>query len=262
MNKKTSLFSKIFLALATAVTISAGTLRIYIMQTAFNPIDGFYTNDTLHAVLGYGLAAFVVIAAACAYIYIKEEKSFALPECGILVKGASVLAGCALCGFIIYSFAKAVIPSFGGIGIADVAMMALSAVAMLYFFTADKKGDFRALLCISSALVLLAMVLGLYFNSSISYINHSIVLCFAAAIFTMLAFAAEANFALGRPAYRRYLSYAPSAAALSLTVAIPDIVYFITSKTAVISNIYFDILFFAFGIYHLARLTEIAVKKV
>ncbi len=261
MNKKISLLSKIYLTAAVLLAAAATALRINMMQNGYDALNGFYTNDILHNIFGYGLAAAVVILAVIAYIYIKEENCSALPAEGVLVKGASLLSGCVNGGYIIYTFAKAVIPAMGEIKAANLATLVFAAIGMLYFFTLGKKAHFRSLLCISNALVLLAIILTLYFDRTVAFINHSIVLCFAAAIFSSLAFAAEANFALARTAYRRYLAYAPSAVILSLGLSIPDIIFRISHRYAVLTDIYYDIIILAFGLYHLARLIEIAFKK-
>lgn len=261
MTKKTSILSKIFLFVAVFCAIAFTTLRVNMLQTAFDFENGFYTNDTLHAVFAYPLAAIVILLVVASYIYIKEEKCSKLPSEGMLVKGASLIAGCALCGFIVYAFAKAVIPALGGIDGFDLASLVFSAVAMLYFFTLGKKASFRSLLCISSSIVLLTIVLSLYFDRGVSYVDHSVMLCFAAAIFSALTFAAEANFALDRAAYRRYLAYAPSAIMLSFTVSVPDIIYAIAEHKIILTDIYYDVILLVFGIYHLARLIEISFNK-
>lgn len=261
MTKKTSILSKILLAVAFFGGIAFTTLRTNMMLTSYDALNGFYTNDALHAAFAYPFAAIVILTAIVSYIYIKEEKCSVLPKEGVLVKGASLLSGCALGGFVVYVFAKAVIPALGGIDAFDLAALAFSAVAMLYFFTLGKKAQFRSLLCISNAIVLLTVVLALYFDRGVSYVNHSVVLCFAAAIFSSLAFTAEANFALERAAYRRYLAYAPSAVMLSFAISVPDIVYAVANKTVPLTDIYYDVILLVFGLYHLARLAEIAFKK-
>lgn len=260
MNKTTRISARVLGALALIVTIGCTALRTWLLQNAYRVEDGFYTNDTLHMVLKCAFVILAAIAFAVGHIYIKEEKSATpLPE-GKVFKAASMLMGCVLGGFLLYTFAKVVLPMFETPGILDLIMVAFAAAAMLYYFTGDKKADFRALLCISSALMLLIMVFGLYFNESISYVNHTIVLGYAATIFMMLTIAAEANFLLGRSAYRRYLSYAPTAIALSLSLSIPDFVYYATARTAVMTDLYYDILLLAFGIYHLVRIALIAVS--
>ncbi|MBR5538327.1 MAG: hypothetical protein IKU61_00360 [Clostridia bacterium] len=260
MTKKTSLLSKVYLALALFFTIAGTVVRFNLMQS-YDVANGFYTNDTLHKVFAYTLAAIVILLAAVSYIYIKEEKCSKLPKEGVLVKGASLLSGCALGGFIVYVFAKAVIPSLGGIDGFDIATLAFCAVAMLYYFTLDKKAPFRSLLCAASAIVLLTFILALYFDRGVSFVNHSVMLCFAAAIFSALTFTAEANFPLGRAAYHRYIAYAPSAIILSFAISIPDIVFCIEHRLAPLTDIYYDVILLVFGLYHLARLAEIAFYK-
>ena len=199
--------------------------------------------------------AYFIYEMACS----EEDAEKLVPGTKILVTG--FLSVCVLAGAVVYSFAKAVIPALGGIDAFDLALLAFSVVAMLYYLTIGKKAPFRSLLCIASSLVLLVIVLDLYFDRTVSYTNHSVVLCFATAIFSALTFAAEANFSLGRSAYKRYLSYVSTAITLSFALSVPDIVYFAVSKTAVIADIYFDVIILAFGIYHLARLIEIALYK-
>ena len=261
MNKRISLLSKIYLLAGVFFATAAVALRINMLQNAYDPQNGFYTADTLHAVFGYGLAALVAILAVAAYIYIKEENCSVFPAEGIFVKTASMLCGCVNGGYIIYVFAKAVLPAASEVKAANLATLAFCAVAMLYFFTLGKKAHFRSILCISNALVLLSIVLTLYFDRTVSFVNHSIVLCFAACIFSSLTFAAEANFALERKAYRRYLAYSASAVVLSFATAVPDIIFRISKGYTVLTDIYFDVIILAYGIYHLSRLTEIALKK-
>ncbi len=155
-------------------------------------------------------------------------------------------------------------PSFTRPGAVDIIMCLFAVVAMLYFLTFTKKaklGDSRALLCCGSALVLLALVFGLYFNRYISYVNHSVVLAFAAAIFLMLAIMAEANAHLDRPYLRRMLAYVPSAIVLSFTLSVPDIIYSITEKGAPIADIYYDIIILALGIFQLVRFISLCTAK-
>ena len=70
MTKRTSILSKIYLAVTVLLAIAATTLRVYMMQNAFDPENGFYTNDALHNIFGYSLAAVVILVAVIAYIYI------------------------------------------------------------------------------------------------------------------------------------------------------------------------------------------------
>ncbi len=261
MHKTTGICARVLGALALTVTVGCTALRIYLLQNAYRVEDGFYTDDPLHMVLRCVLVALAAIAFVMGHIYIKEEKTaFPMPE-NKAHKAVSAAMGCVLGGFLLYTLSKVVLPMFEMPGAADLIMALLAAIAMLYYFTGNKKGDFRAVLCIASALMLLVMVFSLYFNASVSYINHTVVLGYAAAIFMMLTVAAEANFLLGRAAYRRYLSYAPTAITLSITLSIPDLVYYCTDRTAVITDIYYDILLLALGIYHFVRLALIAVSN-
>ena len=262
MHTTTRTSARVLGALALIVTIGCTSLRTRLLQSAYRPEDGFYTDDPLHTVLQCALVVLAALAFAVGHIYIKEEKrSDPMPD-GAALKVVSMLMGCVLGGLLLYNFAKLVLPMFEAPSGADLVMSAFAAAAMLYYFTDGKKADFRALLCIASALVLLVMVFGLYFNKSISYVNHTVVLGYAATIFMMLTIAAESNFLLGRSAYRRYLSYAPTAAALSLALSVPDLIYFATDRIVVMTDIYYDILLLAFGIYHLVRLALIAVQPV
>lgn len=262
MTTRTSLFSRTLLAVSALFAVGFTALRAFLMLTAYDAENGFYTNDALHAIFRYPLIAFAIIAFAIAHIYIKEGNcAVSLPENKIFHRIATGV-GCVLGGFLLYTLGKALLPMVQDPGAADLAMAALSVIAMLYYFSFGKKGDFRSLLCLASALVLLAMVFGLYFNPRVSYVNHSVVLAYASAIFTMLAFTAEANFLLAKSAYRRYLSYAPVAIVLCFAQAIPDVLFGIVYGTAAISDIYYDVLLLAFGIYHTARLILIAMAPV
>ena len=260
MNKTTVVSARVLGGLAALFAIGGTVLRFWMLQNAYRAEDGFYTDSTLHAILRYSLIALAAIAFLWAHIYIKEgNRPIQLPGSKVVTL-ASLFTGCVLGGFILYTFAQFVLPMFDMPRAANIIMAVLSALAMLYYFSSDKKGDFRALLCLASALVLLVMIFGLYFNESVSYVNHTIVLCFAALIFTMLSIAAEGNILLGRGAYRRYLSYAPTAVALCLTLSIPDIPFWLTDRVPVVTDVYYDILLFAFGVYHLVKLLQIAMQ--
>ena len=261
MHKTTRISERVLYALTLAVTPCCIALRTWLLQNAYRVEDGFYTNDTMHTLLRCVLFGMALIAFAVGHIYIKEENcQNALPE-GRILRGISMFTGSVLAGFLLYNFAKVVLPMFERPDAVNFIMSIFAAAAMLYYFTGDKKGDFRALLCVASALLLLIMVLGLYFNNTVSYINHSIVFCFAAAIFTMLAIVAEGNILLARAAYRRYLSYAPTAVVLCLSLSIPDLIFYATNRAVVLTDIYYDILLLTFGIYHLCRLTQIAARS-
>lgn len=261
MNKRSLIVTRILTGMAALLAIGFAALRAFMLLTAYDFKNGFYTDDTLHGVLRYSLIVFAAIVFAVGHIYIKEgNRHISLPA-GKTFKAISSLIGCVLGGFLVYVFAKAVLPMFEAPTVADLAMAFFAVLGMLYYFTVGKKGDFRALLCSASALLLLALVFGLYFNPEISYVNHSVILCYAAAIFTMLTFTAEANFALGRSAYRRYISYAPVAVVLTLAQAIPDLIVALTHRASILPDLYYDILLLAFGIYHFTRLVLIAAQK-
>ncbi len=261
MTKKTLTAARILTAATAILTVAATTLRVQLMQT-YDAQNGFYTNDTLHTILRVALIVIAAIFFAGRYIYIKEGNFPSALPANRGVTLISAFVGCVLSGFVIFTFARAVLPMLKSAPSVDLVISLFSLIAMLYYFTVGKKGNFRALLCSASALLLLALVFGLYFNAEFSYINHSGVLAFAAAIFLMLAFVAEANFALGGTAYRRYLAYAPTAVILAFTLSIPDLLFAITEGVSVITNFYYDILFFAFGIYHLTRLAALAAEPV
>lgn len=261
MQKKSSTLVRILTAATAILAVVATTLRVDLMQT-YDAENGFYTNAPLHTVLRIALIVIAAIFFVGRYIYIKEENfPSALPvNRGVTIVSAFV--GCVLGGFALFTFARAVLPMLKTAPGVDLVISLFSLVALLYYFTTDKKGDFRALLCTASALVLLALVFGLYFNAEFAYVNHSGVLAFATAIFLMLTFVAEANFALGGTAYRRYLAYAPTAVILAFTLSIPDLLFAVTTGVCAITNFYYDILFFAFGIYHLTRLAALALGPV
>ena len=267
MTTKTSVFSKAVTAIAVLFSVAAVILRA-ILMTTYNDAEGFYTDKTLQDVLNYMLAAFAVIVFAAAYIYIKEGKiQISLPE-GRVSNAFSVFAACVFGGFIVYSFGKLVIGRAKG-GLwekpsgAELVMALFCVVAMLFFISgkSQKLGDARALLCSGSALVLLALVFGIYFDLEISYINHSVVLCYAACIFLMLAIVAEANSYLGRPWLRRYLAFAPTAVVLSFALTIPDFIYAVLNLASPISDIYYDFIIFAMGVYHLVKLIRVSLVK-
>lgn len=263
MNKTTSVLSRAALAVASLFAIAMTVVRIILMNT-YDAANGFYTDDALHSVFRYTLIALAVVVFAAAYIYIKEGKIQKSTQNEKFIGAAMLLPACVFTGFVVYTFAKFVIPTMPTPATADIIMALFSAVSILYFFShnaSGKIGDARALLCTAPALVLLALVFGLYFNTNVSYVNHSVILCYAAAIFLMLATVAEANSILARPYLRRYLAYAPTAVVLSLSLSIPDIIFAIANLKAPLTDIFYDIIIFALGIYHLVNLIAIAIKK-
>ena len=261
MTKKALTTARILSAATAILSVVAATLRVQLMQT-YDAENGFYTNAPLHTALRISLLVIAAVFFAGRYIYIKEENFPSVLPAGKAIRYVSAFVGCVLGGFVLFTFAKAVLPVFDRLPGSEVVMAVFALIAMLYYFTIGKKGDFRALLCSASALVLLAMVFGLYFNAAFSYVNHSGILCFAAAIFLMLSFVAEANFALGKTAYGRYYAYAPTAVILSFALSIPDLLFAVTGGGAAITNVYYDILFLTFGIYHLTRLAALSFAPV
>ena len=267
MNTKASLFTKSITAVTAVFAVAATVMRALLMAT-YDGAEGFYTNDTLHGIFRYVLTALAIVVFAAAYIYIKEGKiQISLPE-GKVSNAFSVFAACVFGGFIVYSFGKPVIGrATGGLwekpSGAELVMALFCVVAMLFFISgkSQKLGDARALLCSGSALVLLALVFGIYFDLEISYINHSVVLCYAACIFLMLAIVAEANSYLGRPWLRRYLAFAPTAVVLSFALTIPDFIYAVLNLASPISDIYYDFIIFAMGVYHLVKLIRVSLVK-
>lgn len=262
MNKTIKISACVLSAAAILFSIGGTILRTWLLLNAYRAEDGFYTDSALHALLRYPLIALAAIAFVWAHIYIKEgNRQISLPD-GKILNVVSMIVGCVLGGFFLYTFAKIVLPIPETPDIFQLIMCVFAVAAMLYYFTCGKNSDFRALLCLCSALVLLVMIFGLYFDESVSYINSSVVLCFAASIFTMLATTAESNFLLGRSAYRRYLSYAPTAVALCFTLSIPDLLLFFADRVVALTDIYYDILLLVFGVYHLVRLVLITMQTV
>ncbi len=261
MNIKFSVYTKIATFVTAFFTIAGVVLRTVLMLSFYNGDDGFYTNGTLHLVFRYMLIVFAAVAFAAAYIYIKEGKSqISQPLCP-LVRKVSLIPACVFTSFLIYTFAKVVIPTLNAPTVADLFMALFAIAAILYFFSLNsnsKLGDASAILCAAPALVLLVLVFGLYFNPTVSYINHSIILCYAASIFLMLATVAEANAFLGRPFLHRYLAYAPTAVVLSFSLAIPDIVYALTALKAPLTDVFYDVIILTLGIYHLIKLAVTA----
>lgn len=253
------------LFVCTAVLAAGFTLLRLFLMRGYDFENGFYTDDSLHVILRWSLIALAAIFFVCGYIYNniynkkEETRAVRLPQ-NAATTVTAYLAGAALCGFAFYTLAK--LAFFQRLLLADGILCIFALIGAFYYFTerqyAKKKADFRALLCSANALALLVMIFGLYFNGSVSYVNHSVMLCFAAAIFLMLTLLAEANFVLGRPAYRRYFSYAPTAVILSFTLAVPDLVSAITNGEAVITDIYYDILILALGLHQFARLSALA----
>lgn len=267
MNTNASLFSRSITAVAVFFSAVGVALRTILMAGYYDGAEGFYTNEILHSVFSYLLVAMAIVIFAAAYIYIKEEKNpFSLPN-NRAVSAVSAVAACVFGGFIIYSFGKLILSRYsGGLltspGKAAIIMSLFCVVALLFFVSGKSKmGDVRALLCSGNALVLLILVFGLYFDPVISYVNHSVVLCYATSIFLMLATVAEANSYLSRPWLRRYLAFAPTAVVLSFALSIPDFIYAALNLSAPLYDIYYDFIIFALGLYHLVNLIAISMVK-
>ncbi len=259
------LIPMLYFFLTTLLAVLFAVFRTCMLLGGYDYENGFYTSNVQHAVLGYGLFIFAALFFVCGYIYNKKEGSrpSKLPQT-VVTDVAAFVAGAALVGYVLYSFTMFAI--FGSFRIADLFLGIFALVGAFYYFTErqyrERSADFRALLCSSVALALLVMVFGLYFDSEVSFANHSIKLAFAAAVFLMLTLLAEANFSLRRPeAWRRYFCYAPTAVLLSVTLAVPDLIAAAVYHTAVISDLYYDILILAIGLHQAARLGAMAFAK-
>ena len=81
----------------TAVFAAGFTLLRCILMRGYDFENGFYTSDTLHAVLRWGLIALAAIFFACGYIYNKKEDNRAarLPQ-NAATTVTAYLAGAAL----------------------------------------------------------------------------------------------------------------------------------------------------------------------
>ncbi len=261
MNTKVSAFTKAMTIVTCLLTVFATVLRALLMAT-YDGVSGFYTNEVLANVLNFPLIAFAIVAFVAAHIYIKEGNlHLSMPE----NKGTrviSLICACVFGGLIIYNFARLVLPTLSSPALSALVMSLFAVVALLFFVSGNEKlGDTRALLALGSALTLLALVFGLYFNTQISYVNHSAILCYAACIFLMLATVAEANSILKRPFLRRYLSYAPTAAVLAISLSVTDIIYAIANAKAPLTDIYYDFIILTMGVYHLVKLISLSLVK-
>ncbi len=263
MKKQELAAMRILYISAIVFSVLFACLRSYMVLTGYDAASGFYTSEALHNILRYGLLVFAVLAFAAGHIYIKEENPVSpLPETRFSRAGACIL-GATMCGFVLYTLAKCLL--FRRADTADLIACPFALLAALYQWTnlrgRRRTGDYRGLLTLCSALVCLVIVFGLYFNPKLSYINHTVVLAFAAFVFLMLTAAAEANFEIRRSAYRRFFSYAPVSMTLAFTLSIPDLLYRFIRGSALLSEFYYDILLLAFGLYYLAKLTAILTVR-
>lgn len=256
-----TLYFSLTMLLAAVYTV----FRTCMLLTGYDYAGGFYTNSVQHAVFGYSLFVFAALFFVCGYIYNKKEENrpIRLPQTAA-TDVTAFIAGAALAGYVLYSFARLAI--FDRINLADVFLGIFALIGSFYYFTERqykaKTAAFRALLCSAVSLSLLVLVFDLYFDGTVSFANHSVKLSFAAAIFLMLTLLAEANFPLARPdAWRKYFCYAPTAVLLSMTLSVPDLIAAAVYRTAVISDLYYDILIFAIGLHQAARLGAVAFAK-
>lgn len=241
-------------------------LRTLMLLGGYDLDNGFYTDARLHAVLKYSLTALTVLCFVVGYVlYNKKEEShpFRLPQ-NTATDITSILAGAALIGYVLYSFALFAV--WDRIVLADVLLGIFALIGSAYYLTErqykDKTADFRALLCSSAALALLVLVFSLYFDSTVSFVNHSIKLSFAAVVFLMLALITEAGVSIGRiDARRNFFCYVPTAVLLSMTLTVPDLIAAAIYRQALISDLYYDILMFALGLHQMARLGAAAFAK-
>lgn len=248
---------------AILFSIGAVIIRTLLMlDKNYNSTAGFYPDIALKYIFYYSLVAFVIVSFVMALIYIKEGKNQIPLPFSAALNVISLITACVFGGFVIYTLAGFVIPGTVAPTNFELISAVICVLPVLYFASAKSKmGDARAILCSGSALVLLALVFGLYFSTEISYVNHNAILCYGAAIFMMLAVVAEANSILGRKFLRRYISYAPVAIVLSFALSIPDIIYAIINLSAPLQNIYHDFIFLALGAYHLAKLLSLTLIK-
>ncbi|MBQ9429696.1 MAG: hypothetical protein IJU41_09210 [Clostridia bacterium] len=259
MNTSFRPLAKALCICATVFALLGAAARLYMLFALYDIENGFYTSALAHSLFRACGIAIAAVFFAIGHIYIKEENEpVSLPE-NSLTKWTSYLCGGVLGGFLLYSLVRLALDNRLSIATGFACLFAV--FGLLYFFTANAKGDFHALLCISNALLILAIVFGVYFDRRISYVNHSGALFYAAAVFVMLSLLAECNFNLGRSAYRRFCSYAPTAAVLTVSLALPDIVYAIAFRRAVVLDVYYDILLLTYGVYCLVRLFTLALDK-
>lgn len=263
MNTRSSVLTKTMSIVAILFSIGAVVIRTLLMlDKNYNSASGFYPDVALRYILNYTLVAFTIISFVMAIIYIKEGKNQIFFPQNTAVNVISLITACVFGGFVIYTLAGFILPGSTAPANSELISAVLCVPAVLYFASGKSKmGDARAILCTGSALILLALVFGLYFSTEISYVNHNAILCYGAAIFMMLTIVAEANSLLGRKFLRRYISYAPVAIVLSFALSIPNITYAIINLAAPTQNIYHDFIFFALGAYHLAKLLSLTLIK-
>ena len=110
MNTRTSVYSK-SITIASCLFATVATVIRCILMTTYDATSGFYTNTTLQAFLVYPLIAFTAIAFVLPYIYIKEGNSpKKLAENRATSVISMILAG-VFGGYIVWTFAKLVIPA-------------------------------------------------------------------------------------------------------------------------------------------------------
>lgn len=256
----------LYFFLTLALTAAFVILRTSMLLGGYDLAGGFYTDARWHAVLKYGLAAFAVLCFVFGCIsYNKKEENcpFRLPQ-NTVTDIASILAGASLIGYVLYSFTLFAV--WGQLKLADVLLDIFALIGSAYYLSErqykGKAAEFRALLCSSAALTLLVIVFSLYFDSTVSFVNHSIKLTFAAAVFLMLTLIAEAGASIGRTDVRKkFFCYAPTAVLLSMTLALPDLIAAAVYRQALIADLYYDILILALGLHQMARLGAAAFTK-
>lgn len=263
-HKKALLFSAILAV--PLLSVAAVVLRAIALFTAFDGKDYFLQSSPLPS-------AFLVLTLASAFVFLlfaliaRKKLSIHIAERTEL----SILFSCAflsvsLAVTIFVSILSALQTTGPYIPLFYALIAAFGAVSIGYFSYALRslpptRSTFRTYLSLAPCLLSLACAILLYFDQSTQMNAPAKLLSLAAFLFLACAFLVECRFYLSAPSpAMRYLTLA-IAFYLSLSVALPNLIYTLTRGTVLSLSTVFDFLLFAFALYLLSRLFELLPEE-
>jgi len=276
MMDKTKRIFRIYLTGALLLTAAITVLRTIALFRGFDREYGYFALHSLPHEIARLATVIGVILLLTQLAPLKGKMEIKNPGKGLPVVFSVALAGILVLAFSLFRVFELHLPSLGtrlsrgAISLPGVIFCIATAIfglvaAICSVFSVAKRQVHNAVHALASmavSLLSLFYTLFLYFDYTIP-MNADVKIASQAAFLSVaLFFLCEARIALDRPMWTLYSAVGMISLLLTVTVAVPNLVYALFKQTPVLDSAIDDFLLLGFAIYILAHFSALTVKPV
>ena len=277
MIEKTKRIFRIYLTGTILLTAVVTVLRtIALFSAGFDHANGYFALHSLPHEIARLATVIGVILLLTQLAPLRGKMEIRDPGKGLPVVFSVALAGILVLAFSLFRVFELHLPSLsvrmarGAISLPGVVFCFATAffgavAAICSVFSVAKRqvlNAVHALAAMSVSLLALFYTLFLYFDYTLP-MNADVKIASQTAFLSVaLFFLCEARIALDRPMWTLYAAVGMISLLLTVTVAVPDLLYALVRQTPVLDSAIDDFLLLGFAIYILAHFSSLTVKPV